>query len=321
MSNIVKTVAFCMAAIAAVSLFVSLGRTAEPQFPPVQLTVTRGVSEIHRVMQGGREVAIHHSGAALDKSFIHPLWTPDHRCITYDSPADHIHHRALSVGWPDVSGTDFWAEINSSAGRRGRMIPRQVVTADLVGGWFAIREINDWIREDKTVLVKETREWRFLPARGNLQIVDVDIALTAAQPEVVFGSDPGKPREYHGLTLRMGPFEQPRFFNSEGAEGDQNCHGKPARWCALSGLQNGGPVTAAILDHPSNDSHPTRFFVLGKGMQFLSSSPNFEKPKVLKSGETWRLRYRVLAAGAPAKGEKWDINSLWNELKGKEDKK
>lgn len=298
----------------ALGLTVSSLFAAEAKARPAPMSPARGAAEIIRVLQGGREAAVHHSGGGLDKSFLHPLWTPDHRCITYDAPADHIHHRGLSVGWPDVSGVDFWAEVNSPAGRRGKMIPREVTTADLPEGGVAICEANDWVREDGTVLVKEKREWRFFPARGNLQIVDVDLALTAAQPEVVFGSDPGKPREYHGLTLRMGPFEQPRFFNSESAEGDQNCHGKPARWCALSGLQSGRPVTAAILDHPSNAAEPTRWFVLGKGMQFISTSPNFEKPKVLKSGETWRLRYRVIAAGAPVAGEKWDIDELWKEM-------
>lgn len=280
----------------------------------VGLSVDRRPCELIRVMFDGREVAVHHSGAALDKSFIHPLWTPDRRCITYDSPADHVHHRGLSVGWPDVSGTDFWAEVNSPPGKRGRMLPRSVETARLPDGSVAIREVNDWVREDSAVLVREKREWRFLRPRGNLQLVDVDIALTAVAPKVVFGSDPGKPREYHGLTLRAGPFDNVRFFNSEGNEGDRGCHGKPARWCAISGLQNGRPVTAAILDHPSNDSHPTRFFVLGRGMQFISTSPNFSKAKVLRAGQTWRLRYRVVAAGAPAPGKQWQIDLLWKEF-------
>jgi len=284
---------------------------------PAGMTTTRGACEEIRVFAAGREAAIHHAGAALDKSFIHPLWTPDHRCVTYDAPADHIHHRGLCVGWPDVSGVDFWAEVNSPPGKRGRMIPREVTTAEIAGGGVAIRESNDWAREDGSVLVNEKREWRFLPPRGNLQIVDVNIALTAAQPEVIFGSDPGKPREYHGLTLRMGPFQKPRFFNSEGAEGDQNCHGKPARWCALSGIQSGRPVTAAILDHPSNAAEPTRWFVLGTGMQFISTSPNFTKPKILKSGETWKLQYRIIAAGAPETGQLWNLDQLWREWQGK----
>ena len=313
MSSILKTAVVCMAGVPFLFFFLQPIATASPS-PSTGLTSVRSASEQIRVLWQGREVAIHHSGAALDKSFIHPLWTPDHRCITYDAPADHIHHRGLCVGWPDVSGVDFWAEVNSPPGKRGRMIPREVTTAEIAGGGVAIRETNDWAREDGVVLVKEKREWRFLPPRGNMQIVDIDIELTAAQPEVIFGSDPGKPREYHGLTLRMGPFEKPRFFNSEGAEGDQNCHGKPARWCALSGLQSGRPVTAAILDHPANEGHPTRFFVLGTGMQFISSSPNFSKPKVLKSGETWHLRYCVIAAGAPREGEKWDVNELWREM-------
>ena len=288
--------------------------------PAVGLSVRQRSCEQVTVFCGGKEVAVHHSGEALDKTYIHPLWTPDRRIITYDSPADHVHHRGLCVGWADVSGVDFWAEVWSPEGRRGKMVTRKLLTEVLAGGAARIRESNDWRKQDGVTLLREERTWTFLPPRGNLQLVDVDIALSAVASEVVLGSDPGKPREYHGLALRAGPFEQPRFFNSRGDVGDQQCHGKPAKWCALSGIQSGRPVTAAILDHPRNHAqgrnHPTRFFVLGRGMQFISSSPNFGTPKVLKSGETWRLRYRVVAAGAPPKGESWDIEDIYTDFCG-----
>lgn len=279
-----------------------------------RLSIDRRPREQVTVLVQGREVAVHHSGDALDKSYVHPFWTPDGRIITYDAPADHVHHRGLSVGWPDVSGVDFWAEVWSPKGRRGKILTRKLTTDTLPTGEARIREFNDWQTESGTTLIREERTWTFLPPRENLQLADVEIKLTAVAEQVVFGSDPEKPREYHGLTLRMGPFDQPRFFNSAGDVGDEQCHGKLAKWCALSGIQSGRPVTAAILDYPSNDSHPTRFFVLGRGMQFISSSPNFGKPRVLKAGETWRLRYRVVAAGAPPEGESWDIESLWKEL-------
>jgi len=282
--------------------------------PEAQPALQRRAREQVTVLFQGKQVAAHHSGDALDKTYIHPLWTPDGRIITYDSPADHVHHRGLYVGWPDVSGVDFWAEVWSSKGRRGKMATRKLLAEHISEGAARIREFNDWRKEDGTTLVREERTWTFLPPRGNLQLVDVNIVLTAVASRVVFGSDPGKPREYHGLTLRMGPFDKPRFFNSRGDVGDENCHGKPAKWCALSGIQSGRPVTAAILDHPSNDCHPTRFFVLGRGMQFISSSPNFGNPKILKSGQTWRLRYRVVAAGAPPEGKLWDIEPLWKEF-------
>lgn len=286
--------------------------------PPVKLSLRQSPRQDVTIFCGGKEVAVHHSGQALDKSYIHPLWTPDRRVITYDSPADHVHHKGLCVGWADVSGVDFWAEVSSPQGRRGKMLTRKLLTDVLPDGRARIREFNGWQKPDGTTIVREQRSWTFLPPRGNLQLVDVDIKLIAVAEKVIFGSDPGKPREYHGLALRAGPFDQPRFFNSQGDIGDQQCHGKPAKWCALSGIQSGRPVTAAILDHPSNHAQgrddPTRFFVLGRGMQFISTSPNFGAPKVLKSGETWRLRYRVVAAGAPPKGEKWDIESLWKQF-------
>ena len=290
------------------------GTPSQQKLESNHLGIERRPREEVTVLVDGKEVAVHHSGDALDKSYIHPFWTPDGRIITYDAPADHVHHRGLSVGWPDVSGVDFWAEVWAPKGQRGKIATRKLATDILPGGEARIQEFNDWQTEDSTTLLREERTWTFLPPRENLQLADVEIKLTAVAEQVIFGSDPEKPREYHGLTLRMGPFEQPRFFNSAGDIGDEQCHGKPAKWCALFGIQSGRPVTAAILDHPSNDCHPTRFFVLGRGMQFISSSPNFAKPRVLKSGETWRLRYRIIAAGAPPEGKEWDMESLWKEL-------
>ena len=265
------------------------------------------------VYLNGREAAVYHVGPALDKSYFHPLRTPDGRTITYDAPADHLHHRGLCVGWPDVSGTDFWAEVNSPAGRRGRMVPTRLDSGSLSDGSVCILEENVWIREDGSVLARDRRTWTFLPPEGNLQLVDLDLLIEAVAPEVVFGSDPEKPREYHGLTLRAGPFDSEKYFNSNGNEGREGCKGDPAKWCAISGIQSGKPVTAAILDHPANDRHPTKYYIQDRGMQFISSSPNYGKPKVLKRGETWRLRYRVVAAGQPPEGKAWNLETLWKD--------
>ena len=275
--------------------------------------IVRQAMEQIKIFFQDRETAVYHAGAALDKSYIHPLWTPDHRVVTYDSPADHIHHKGLCIGWPDVSGTDFWSEVNSKSGTRGKIVPRKVDTTEATDVDKTIVEQNDWQREDGTVLVHGRHEWTFHPPQGNLQCVDVDIRLTADAPEVTFGSDPGTPREYHGLTLRIGPFTDVRYFNSEGIEGGQNCKGKPAKWCAASGTQSGRPVLAAILVSPQCEAFPTKFYIQDQGMQFISSSPNYGQPKILKQGETWHLQYRVIAAGTPPEGKSWDLGKLWED--------
>ncbi len=273
-----------------------------------------------KIFHDGLEMAIHHSGEALDKPYIHPLWTPDRRIVTYDAPADHVHHRALSVGWPDVSGTDFWAEIWSPEGRRGKIATKNLVVEEYPDGSRRIIEFNDWEQENGAVLIKGEHRWTFHPPKGNLYLVDLDLKLTAIADEVVFGSDPEKPRPYHGLTLRIGPWSNVRYYNSAGKEGGQNCRGVPAKWCAVSGDQHGRVCTTAILDSPKNSSHPARFYVQDRGMQFISSSPNYGEPNVLVQGQTWNLSYRVVAAGAPAEGEKWDIDVLWNEYADSLDK-
>ncbi len=275
------------------------------------LSFERVMREQITILSGDKEIAVYHAGAGLDKSYFHPLWTPDHRCITYDSPADHVHHRGLCIGWPDVSNIDFWAESNSPAGRRGTIKPIDIAVDKEKNGQVRLVEKNRWQDQNGTAMISGRYIWIFYPPQGNLQLLDVDIRLEALQPEIVFGSDEGQPRTYHGLTIRLGPFAEPRFYNSEGDVGDEACMGKPAKWCALSGLQNGGPVTAAIFDHPQNDRHPSRFFVLGTGMQFISTSPNYATPKTLKKGETWHLRYRVVAAGAPQQNVGWNLDKLW----------
>lgn len=292
--------------------FIALAVSVWAQDKPEMQIVTQSRQQT-KILLEGKEIAIHHSGEALDKPYIHPLWTPDHHCVTYDGPADHLHHRALSIGWPDVSGTDFWAEINSPAGKRGRIQTQNLETKQLPEGGAQIVENNRWLREDGTEIVRGKCVWTFWKPVDNLQQIDVDLKLQAVGDEVVFGSDSGAPREYHGLTIRIGPLNDIRYINSEGTEGGQKCKGQSARWCAAAGLQQGSPVTVAILDHPSNDRRPTRFYIQDQGMQFISSSPNYGQAKILKKEETWNLRYRVIAAGKPEPGKNWDLEDLWQQ--------
>ena len=261
----------------------------------------------------GRETAIYHYGEALDKPYFHPLWTPDRRIVTYDSPADHVHHRGLCVGWPDVSGNDFWAEIWSPAGKQGKIVSQEAEVHPQADGSITLVDKNEWRGEYGTVWVAGEFSWTLLPPRENLQRVDVRILLTARQPEVIFGSD-SPPREYHGLTVRIGPFTEPRYFNALGDEGGQNCKGKAARWCAVSGRQSGKPVLVALMDSPENVETPAQFYVQDQGMQFVSTSPNMGRAKVLNQGETWELTYRVIAAGEPPTGHSWDLQALWREF-------
>ncbi|MBZ0256862.1 PmoA family protein [bacterium] len=298
-----------LALAALLFLFTPLAQTDEPE--TIGFSVQEKPVKQITICYQDREAAVYHWGAALDKPYIHPLWTPDGGIVTYDAPADHVHHRGLCVAWADISGEDFWAEVYSPAGRRGQIFTDRVESATASDGMAQLTEHNRWLRQSGEQLLSSIHRWSFHPPENNMQIIDVDIQLTAVAPEVIFGSDPGKPRPYHGLTWRIGPFENPRYFNAQGDEEGAACFEKPAAWMAVSGIERGRPILAAILDSPTNDCFPSQFAVYHQGMQFISSSPNQGKPKILKQGETWRLRYRVIAAGAPPAGGSWDLNALW----------
>ena len=65
--------------------------------------------------------------------------------------------------------------------------------------------------------------------------------------------------------------DNPTLTNAAGQTGEKDTWGKPAPWCDISGQINGKPYGVAVLDHPSNPRHPTRWHVREYGL--LSANP------------------------------------------------
>ena len=74
--------------------------------------------------------------------------------------------------------------------------------------------------------------------------------------------------------------------------------GESAPWIALRGPD----ATVACVDDPSNPRYPTKWFVRSTPYACIAAAFSFDEPLHLPSGDTLRLRYRVVIADGEWRG-------------------
>ena len=119
-------------------------------------------------------------------------------------------------------------------------------------------------------MLKETRTLRFLTFDDGSRGVDLTVALTPAGDKPVTLKDT-KEAGLCSLRLPKPISDNPTLTNAAGQTGEKDTWGKPAAWCDISGQINAKPYGVAVLDHPSNPRHPTRWHVRAYGL--LSANP------------------------------------------------
>ncbi len=78
--------------------------------------------------------------------------------------------------------------------------------------------------------------------------------------------------------------------NSEGGVNEAGVFWKPARWVDYSGAIADGVLEGiALMDHPSNPSHPSVFHVRNDG--WMGASLAFASPQIIKTNQPLTLRY------------------------------
>ena len=274
------------------------------------------------VTVGGKPFTTYHFDATDDPKFARPFFFPvltaDGTALTSDQvlakekdpKADHPHHRSLYVAHGDVNGADHWSLT------KGDKQPRQRHLAfDKVAGNTIVQRLA-WESADRSsVILDETRTMKFLAFPDGSRGVDFTLAFKPA------GKDPvtfGDTKEAGLCSVRVAKAisDKPTITNADGKTGEKDTWGKPSTWCDISGQIDGKPYGVAVLDHPGNPRHPTRWHVRAYGL--LSANPfgvhDFDKVSgtpgamTLEPGTTTTFRYRVVfhagdvkAAGLPEK--------------------
>lgn len=253
-----------------------------------------------------------------DRPFVRPFFYPvlaaDGTEMTNDqlrSAGDHPHHRSLYVAHGDVNGADHWSLMQ-------KPIPQQRhLKFNRLEGDTLVQEL-EWegkgTEEGATAppILHETRTIRFFALPDDSRGIDLTVELRALADSVTFGDT----KEAGLCTVRVAKAisDTSTITNSAGQTGEAEAWGKPAAWCDISGKVDGKDYGVAILDHPDNPRHPTRWHVRGYGLMAANifGLSDFDKAApgtgalTIKKDDTLTFRYRVIIHPGTAAEAKLD---------------
>jgi hypothetical protein len=251
----------------------------------------------------GKPLTTLHYDPKWDKPFLYPIRTVSGLTISRGWPVeprpgeqeDHPWHRGIWWGHGDINGEDFWREKPDLSTSR-LVADGKPKTADES---LDIKLAMMTSRGKRIGSV--SHRYTFRRDLGNL-LIDVTITISADRGEALRFGD----TEDGGFAFRLADeFRQDRgarLINSEGQMGTEQMWGKPARWTDYLASMNGRLAGVAILDHPENLRHPTRWHA--RGYSLNSANPfalgDFTGDKTndgsytLPAGRQLHLRYRIV---------------------------
>jgi hypothetical protein len=251
----------------------------------------------------GKPVTAFHYDAKYDKPFLYPIRTLSGLVISRGWPVeprageqqDHAWHRGFWWGHGDINGEDFWREKPDKSTSRLVIDGKPRASGDVLEVKLAM------VTPKKSRLGTVTHRYAFRRDGSNL-VIDTTITIAADRGQALrFGdTDDG------GFAFRLADeFRQDRgarLINSEGLSGTEQIWGKPAKWIDYSASVSGRNAGVAILDHPSNLRHPTRWHARGYSLNAanpfaLASFTNDKKNDrsyTLPPGQQLTLRYLVV---------------------------
>jgi hypothetical protein len=276
-----------------------------------------GTEERPLELAGGANGISVYWGEKWDKPFLYPIRTVSGKTLSRGWPIepregdskDHVWHRGFWYGHGIINGADFWRE-------QGREKTARLITTSKprVRRGGVTLELAMTPPSGKPI-GSMSQQYR-VTDHGGVRIIDAVITMhTDAGTALTFGdSDDGgfafrlceAFREDRGATLR----------NSDGLQGTKSIWGKPATWVDYAAEVEGKRAGVAMLDHPSNLRHPTRWHARGYGLnaanpfalKSFTKDPAADGSYTLPAGEKLVLRYRTLIyEGSP------DIGRFYTE--------
>lgn len=230
--------------------------------------------------------------------YLYPLSGPvSGLSLTSETALPYPHHRSLFFGCDQVNGGNYWQE----GFEQGQVIS----SGPTVGGSTTphtaeIKDACSWHKPSAQPVMSDTRTILVSVPSPRLRFIDFDITWTAVEDIAI------KKTNHSLFSLRAAVDIVPKsggtLINALGDRDEKGTYGKKAAWCAFYGKRAGAGMSVseqpvegiAILDHPKNPWSPCAWFTRDYG--FMSPTPFqfIEEPWKLKSGDSVRLRYRVV---------------------------
>jgi hypothetical protein len=222
--------------------------------------------------------------------FFFPVNGPSGAGVTSMRNGTYPHHSSLFFGCDRVNGGNYWQE----GLERGQIVSLEPEIVESGADRVVITDQCIWKRPGAPAPVKDVRTIVITAPSEELYQIDFAIEMEMLTDVVIEKTN-------HSLfSARIDPdlatVNGGTMINAEGQAGEKATFGKPSPWMDCYGTRNGKPEGIAILQHPSNEWYPSKWFTRDYG--FISPTPmwwpeNGENTR-LKKGQVVRLRYRTL---------------------------
>ncbi len=216
--------------------------------------------------------------------------------LTTETALPWPHHRSLYLAADRLNGANYWQQglEHGQVKSRGPSIEKISPNAAI------IRDACEWAVPGGPAQMTDERTFSINVDLPRQWTIDVDIQWKAVVDVQITKTN-------HGLfaircATDLSPWGGGTLLSSEGAIGEKDTLGKPARWCAFFGKRRQtGPVEGiALFEHPSNPWNPCPWFTRDYG--FISPMPFMwiTEPWRLSAGSVANLKYKIVAfAGNP----------------------
>ncbi|MFA7174511.1 MAG: DUF6807 family protein [Kiritimatiellia bacterium] len=220
---------------------------------------------------------------------------------------EFAHHRGIMIGWTKLTNKDkvhnFWGMYNNA------QIHSKFSVRDADTEHATFTSMVDWVTKSGDTVISEERTMTFHSAAAPVYlIIDFTSKLTACSGDVELNGDP----EHGGVQFRAadGIDRAKTVYVYPGENVNPRQSLDPA-WVGETFSLNGKMYSSVQMNHPSNPQGSKISAYRNYGRFGY-----FPKPTTIKSGESFVLRYRFLAAeGAmPAAGT---IQQVCNAFTGR----
>lgn len=278
------------------------------------------------IVDGGERLRWHF-GPNYPRPFFYPLVGPSGAVLTrmgHPGAPNHDHHRSIWFAHEKVLGINFWSDNTPARIRQKQWLAYQdgdheAVMAVLLG-WYDGHDPKELLTQELVAAVR--------PGDNGETLVELQSTFTPAAESLELGRT-----NFGFLAVRVAKsisafFGGGELRNSEGAVGEREIFGKPARWMDYSGPVRAGAVPRTDLasgrrepadnepgqqtvvegityfDHADNPGYPARWHVREDG--WMGASFNLAGPYVIRRDKPLVLRYLLHAHAGVADANRAD---------------
>jgi hypothetical protein len=251
----------------------------------------------------------------FDRSgFIHPVWTPEGKVLTNNSPANHLHHHGIWSAWTssEVDGrkSNFW-ESKEKQGKVEFVKMEETFSGPVFAGFRARHRFTTLNGPDgpKAVLdeIWEVRVYAGVEAGSFFDLISTQTCLTE-KPLVI------KQYRYGGIGFRGAKEwegkDGVRFTTSEGKDRIAG-HATKAPWVTAQGKIDGEAASVTFFCHPSNFRAPQPLRIHPDEPFFNWAVPQGGDFSIVP-GKPYTASYRFIVSGGSFSGQE----VLWSFYTG-----